>query len=74
MSEALPSHSGWQSGCIRDHMPRWMFTLPDWLVGFFLIVFFAFYFAFHAPAVMAMLLVGVQWGGGVWAMSHNQPR
>jgi hypothetical protein len=55
-------------------MPRWMFTLPDWLVGFFLIVFFAFYFAFHAPAVMAMLLVGVQWGGGVWAMSHNQPR
>jgi len=53
-------------------MPRWIFILPVWVIGCFLIVFIAFYFAFHAPAVTSMVLVWALLGGGVWAMSHEE--
>lgn len=53
-------------------MPRWIFILPVWVIGVVVIVFIAFYFAFHVPAVTAMVLLWTLLGGGVWALSHDQ--
>jgi hypothetical protein len=52
-------------------MPRWIFIFPLWLTGFFLIAFASFYFAFHAPAIAAMVFVWILTGGGVWALSRH---
>jgi hypothetical protein len=50
-------------------LPRWLFMVPLWLIGCVLIVAVAFYFAFHAPAITAMVLVWLLLGGGIWAMT-----
>jgi hypothetical protein len=50
-------------------LPRWLFILPIWVIGVVLIVALAFYFAFHAPAITAMVLVWSLLGGGIWAIS-----
>jgi hypothetical protein len=39
-----------------------------------LIAFAAFYFAFHAPAITAMVIVWVLLGGGIWSLSRDRPR
>ena len=49
---------------------RWFFLfVPLWLVLLIAFTVAGFYFAFHAPAIAAMVLCWVLIGGGVWAIA-----
>jgi hypothetical protein len=49
----------------------WSLFLPGWLFGLILIAALGFYFAFRAPAVVAMVTFWTVLGGGIWAASSS---